>query len=343
MGQQKELTGKPTLMKELNMGLIRDALAKHQNATRVELAAITRISQPTVNELIRQMLKENVVISLGMAKSTGGRKAEVFALNQKRSCIASFLVNERCVEYMVMDLQLHRESSGKAERDPGQTCLDQLCQIIRDVLNSSQYVGAITVGVPGAVSADGEVFAIPQIPEWENFNLKTYLKETFSLPVIVMNDINAIAVGHSCSYRDGTPNMVYVHIGRRGIGAGIIINGKLYPGFKSFAGEVGYMQVGDTNGRAEGRMGDLDVRGDHMNLIPKIVTNIVCVLNPETIVIGGEEMEEGLLEHIRTGCLNYLPEEILPEFVMMQSSTESYFRGLGKAGKELLDQHIRLV
>lgn len=343
MGQKKELTGKPTLMKELNMGLIRDALAKHPNATRVELAAMTKISQPTVNELIRQMRKENVVISLGMAKSTGGRKAEVFALNQKRVLIAAFLAKETYFDYRVMDLELKLEASGKRLYIPGVAWSEQLYQVVREVLADFPYVGVITVGVPGAVSAEGEIFAIPQIPEWENFNLKVYLEERFSLPAIVMNDINAIAVGHSRSYHDGTGNMVYVHIGSRGIGAGIVVNGRLYPGFRSFAGEVGYMQLGDTCGNAEYKKGDVDVRGKHIDMIPKIVTNVICVLNPEKMVIGGENMEGELLEQIRHGCLQYLPEEIMPEFVMMQSSTECYFKGLGEMGKELLNQHIRLA
>ncbi|MDO5346440.1 MAG: ROK family protein [Lachnospiraceae bacterium] len=343
MGQKKEWTGKPTLMKELNMGLIRDALAKHPNATRVELSALTKISQPTVNELIRQMRKENVVISLGMAKSTGGRKAEVFALNQKRVLIAAFLVKEACLDYRVMDLELKQEASGRVGYVPERAWSVQLVQAVRTVLEEYPYVGVIMVGVPGAVSAEGEIFAIPQIPEWENYNLKVCLEEAFSLPVIVMNDINAIAVGHSRSYHGGTSNMVYVHIGSRGIGAGIVVEGKLYQGFKSFAGEVGYMQLGNTCGNEEYRKGDLDVRGKHVELIPKIVTNVICVLNPEKIVIGGETMDDGLLEQIRQGCLQYLPQEIMPEFLMMQSGTEYYFKGLGEMGKELLNRHIRLV
>lgn len=343
MGQKKEWTGKPTLMKELNMGLIRDALAKHPNSTRVELAAITRISQPTVNELIRQMRRENVVVSLGMARSTGGRKAEVFALNQKRSLIAAFLVRETGIDYRIMDLELKREDSGTVLYGSGTGRLERLCQAVRGILENRREIGVITVGVPGAVSEEGEVFAIPQIPEWEKFNLKDYLEEKFLLPVIVQNDLNAIALGHSCSYRDGTRDMVYIQIGSRGIGAGIIINGKLHPGFRSFAGEVGYMPLGETSGNEEYQKGDLDLRGRHSDLIPKIIVNVICVLNPEKIVIGGETMEADLLEQIRSDCRKFLPEEILPEFVKMRSGTEFYFKGLGESGKNLLNRHIRLV
>ena len=55
---KKNLTGKPGLLKEINIGLIKDALLKHGRATRVELASLTNISQPTVNLLIKELLEE---------------------------------------------------------------------------------------------------------------------------------------------------------------------------------------------------------------------------------------------------------------------------------------------
>lgn len=321
MPQKSELTGRPALMKELNMGLIKDALAKYQKATRVELSAITGISQPTVNLLIKQMMKEKVVISAGMAKSTGGRKAEVFSLNNKRFRILSVMVKESGYGYRVTDLDLKEEAAGCVPRDESITFLEQLCRIIREALSLHKYIGAIAVGVPGAVSDSGEVFAIPKIPEWERFPLRKVLAQEFSIQAAVLNDINAIASGYFYSHRDGTQNMVYLDAVE--MGAGLIINGRLYGGFRSFAGEVGYLLPEADTG--------------------KIVVNMICILNPEKIVLNGGENGKRMLEEIRRECLRVLPEDVLPGFVVMESDQTYYFKGLGKAGKELLDQNIRLV
>lgn len=329
MQQKGDLTGKPALMKELNIGLIKDALSKYQQATRVELSAITQISQPTVNVLISQLLKEKVVVSLGMAKSTGGRKAEVFALNNKQFCIASFVARKTDFQYIVTDFELHKEAEGREIRNREESSLEQLCRMIRQVLSANKHIRAITVGVPGAVSAQGEVFAVPQIPEWENLNLKAFLEQEFSLAVAVMNDINAVAVGYAYSYKDGTQNMVYLHAGSNGTGAGIIIDGKLYPGFKSFAGEVGCMQLGEEK--------------NGMDLLKRIIINIICILNPEKIVIDSDNISADEFERIFKECLQYLPKEIMPRFMLIESGSEYYFKGLGKAGKELLDENIRLA
>lgn len=352
MPQKKDLTGKPALMKELNIGLIKDALTQHGQATRVELAAITQISQPTVNVLISRLLEEKVVISLGMAKSTGGRKAEVYALNSKRFCIASLIVRDTDFEYLVTDLELNEETSGREQRDPGLTYLEQLCVILRRIMNDNPYVNAVTVGVPGAVSAEGEVFAIPQIAEWEKFNLKTFLEQEFSASVSVLNDINAIAVGYASVHREESRNMVYVHTEGGGAGAGIIIDGKLYPGCTSFAGEVGYMQLGQESGRAEetaGRRGKMEDGESGIStvwreeMLEKMLVNIICVLNPEKIVFGGDDASREAPEKLRGGCLKYLPAQVIPEFTVLESGGEYYFKGLGESGRKLLDEDVRLA
>ena len=58
MASKKEITGKPTVIKEVNRGLLKDALSRMGQATRVELSKYTGISQPTVNVLIREMTEK---------------------------------------------------------------------------------------------------------------------------------------------------------------------------------------------------------------------------------------------------------------------------------------------
>ena len=93
MRKDNEITGKPTVLKELNIGLIKDALGSYGQATRVEIARMTGISQPTVNMLIRELTEDGTVINLGAAPSTGGRRAEVYTLNQKKFAIALVAVD----------------------------------------------------------------------------------------------------------------------------------------------------------------------------------------------------------------------------------------------------------
>lgn len=341
MQPRNDLTGKPSLMKELNISLIKEALMKHESATRVELSSITGISQPTVNLLIRQLLKDRTVISVGTVQAARGRKAEVFSLNNKRYQIASIIVNADAFQYAILDMNLNVESSFMVPRDAGSTFSQQLCSVIRQILAHDEYVCAVSVGIPGAVSESGQVFAIPHIPEWERTNLKKLLEHEFDLPILVMNDINAIAVGYAYSFRTGIQDMVYLHVENNSIGAGIIIDGRLYPGFSSFAGEVGYMQVG-IGTRTEDILA-ATTTAQRTALLSAIATNIICVLNPEKIVIGGKDIPDSLYEHVQKGSFMQLPEEIMPQIIVIDSYPDYYLRGLGEMGKRYLDKGVHLA
>lgn len=376
MSQSKERTGKPALLKELNIGLIMDALQKKGQATRVELAALTNLSQPTVNLLIGELVKDQTVLSLGIAESTGGRRAEVFALNAKRAALAAIVIKQDRIEAVVTDLNLHSELHELRMRSEGVSCTEELFSLLRLLFEKRPEIRAVCVGVPGSVSEEGEVFSIPMIPEWEHFALKNELESRFPVLVCVMNDMNAIAAGYlpdrAEREEEQRRNFVYLHAEGAGMGAGIVIDGRLYSGFRSFAGEVGSMMLGTAEKAAEmtkaaGSRGgrgeqktklsaetaysEVSVEGymrnaaDHRQriaILTAAAVNLICVLNPEEILFGGEVTKKAAAE-ISEGCRAYLPETVLPRFQVIADYQKDYFNGLCRQGRELLSRHIQVV
>lgn len=339
MRKENEITGKPTVLKELNIGLIKTALSEHGQATRVELAKLTGISQPTVNLLIKELTENETVINLGAAPSTGGRRAEVYTLNQKKSEIALVAVKGNFFEISVVDMELHEEHHDRIERKKSKTCDEQLTQILDRLIRENQNIGAASVGVQGAVTNQGEVFAVPSVPEWENYPLRAALEERFLLPVKVTNDINASAAGYQ-SLHPQTENMIYLYTDGDGIGAGIILNKEVYSGNRSFAGELGYMQLGGRS--VEELMHDKRQEEDFEMLLAQIVINMICMYNPEQIVLDGGKNSAKILDTIRQECRRCLPCTAIPQMEAAQTE-EYYFRGLGKLGKELISHDIRVV
>lgn len=376
MSQSKERTGKPALLKELNIGLIMDALQKKGQATRVELAALTNLSQPTVNLLIGELVKDQIVLSLGIAESTGGRRAEVFALNAKRAALAAIVIKQDRIEAVVTDLNLHSELHELRMRSEGVSCTEELFSLLRLLFEKRPEIRAVCVGVPGSVSEEGEVFSIPMIPEWEHFALKNELESRFPVLVCVMNDMNAIAAGYlpdrAEREEEQRRNFVYLHAEGAGMGAGIVIDGRLYSGFRSFAGEVGSMMLGTAEKAAEvtkaagSRAGieekktkisletaysEVSVEGYMRNaaghaqriaILTAAAVNLICVLNPEEILFGGEVTKKAAAE-ISEGCRAYLPETVLPRFQVIADYQKDYFNGLCRQGRELLSRHIQVV
>lgn len=340
MKKKTALTGTQNVLKELNSSLIKEALAKCGQATRVELAAMTKISQPTVNLLMKSMLAEQTVISLGEAASTGGRRAEVYALNHKKSAVALITVNESFFETSVIDMELKEEAHGRSKRLKKEDCLKQMNGILEELIRQNPNIRAISVGVPGAVTAGGEVFAVPSVSEWENFPLRQTLEEHFSLPVQVTNDINAAAAGYSFAHPK-VRNMVYLSTDGEGIGAGLILNGELCPGCKSFAGELGYMQLGGRS--VEEFMAKEESRQDPSPWLSQIVVNIVCMFNPEKIVFAGDADRDSVIKEVEKICRKLLPERVIPQIDGAGKKEAYYFKGLGRLGYELLNQDIHIV
>lgn len=106
----------------------------------------------------------------------------------------------------------------------------------------------VGIGVPGPVDYEkGVLIFAPNLSGWRNVPFKKMIQQRINLPVYLENDANAAALGEKLfgSGRD-VNNLVYITIST-GIGAGVIINGKLYQGSTGTAGEVGHMTI-DING-----------------------------------------------------------------------------------------------
>jgi glucokinase len=121
---------------------------------------------------------------------------------------------------------------------------------IRDVIEDVHMsdIRGIGIGAPGPLNPrTGVVLSPPNLPGWKHIPLRQTIGERFHVPTFLENDANAAALAE---YRfgagKGTANMIYLTIST-GIGAGLILDGKLYHGAGGFAGEIGHMVV-DAHG-----------------------------------------------------------------------------------------------
>ena len=333
-----EITGKPKVLKELNMSLIKDVLSKKGHATRVEIAEITGISQPTVNQLIKGLLETETVINVGEANSTGGRRAEVYALNTKKSKLALIKIHDNYFETFVTDMELREEQHGKQKRNYKNSMHMQLEKLIQKIIANEPCIQAVSIGIPGAVLTDGTVFAIPSVPEWEYFPLSNWLGERVCMPVRVTNDINASAIGYA-GENPNVFNMIYLHTDGKGIGAGICLNGKLYTGIGSFAGELGYMQLGKQS--VEELMHD--GKTSLVSIIAQITINLICMFNPEKIIFSGHLNLDELIIEVEEACEKVLPKTVIPKYAKVEAGAVYYYKGLGRIGLEALNNDIRIL
>jgi glucokinase len=128
------------------------------------------------------------------------------------------------------------ETRSHPPKASAESIIDQICQIIAKVLRPG--VSGIGVGVPTLVNK-GIVYSPNNIQSWKVVPLQKILERRFHVPVVLNNDAKCFALGelHFGAGR-GYKNLVGLIVGT-GLGAGVIINGKLYSGSNGGAGEIG--------------------------------------------------------------------------------------------------------
>src|SRR2546426_2531901 len=145
----------------------------------------------------------------------------------------------------------------------------QAATALRDNENASGRVAGIGIGIPGLVNRKtNRIEIMPNVPALAQIDITTELSRETGLPVILDNDANAAAYGelHVGAAR-GRKEVFFVTLGT-GIGAGLIINGRIYRGASGFAGEFGHMTI-DPEGIecACGNIGCLETIASGPNIV----------------------------------------------------------------------------
>jgi glucokinase len=129
---------------------------------------------------------------------------------------------------------------------------------IVEILSGQQLISiGISCGGP-LNSRTGIIQSPPNLPGWDNIEIVKIFNEKFKVPVFLQNDANACALAEwRFGAGKGTENMVFLTFGT-GLGAGLILNGKLYTGTNDLAGEIGHIRLADDGPEAYGKKGSFE-------------------------------------------------------------------------------------
>lgn len=135
-------------------------------------------------------------------------------------------------------------------------------ETIKNIIKAIEEIGtgdAIGISCGGPLDADkGIIMSPPNLPDWDNVHITRILSERFGVPAYLCNDANACALAEwKYGAGKGTRNMVFLTFGT-GLGAGLIIDGKLYGGTNGNAGEVGHVRLDGYGPVGYGKAGSFE-------------------------------------------------------------------------------------
>lgn len=297
-------------VKEKNLALLRFFFRRKEITTKNELSKVTGLSVATCRVLIEEMILSGEAVEIENRPSQGGRPSRQFQYNysyQKALCL--YLRKERdelILYYGIFDLKGDvLEEQFKALSSIN--CL-QLENTINDLISCYHGIIQVVMGIPGVIKDNCIEFCdVPSIASFNTNQIKA--------PITIVNDVNAMALGHHKDYR--ASSFAYVYYPNKGLpGAGIVVNHQVIQGSSFFAGEVSFL--------AHENRSTLEVE---KRLLGTLIA-IICVINPETIVLTGEEIHDAMLEDIIVVLKNKIPENHIPKIVIKDDIHQSYTKGL---------------
>ncbi len=233
--------------KEHNRDLVLKAFFDHESISRAEIARITGLTRATVSTIVSSFLDEGLVENVGRGESIGGKAPILLSLiGDARYLIGVNLKEEQFVGAIVnLRGEIKDEITLSLSQTDGQGAVELIYQIL-DHLLAQLWTPIIGIGIaaPGLINTTEGVIVNAVNLEWHDLPLASLIRERYHLPVTILNDSQAAAIGEYVYGHEHkrNKNLIVVSV-RHGIGAGILIDGKLFQGDGGGAGEIGHVVV----------------------------------------------------------------------------------------------------
>lgn len=248
-------------LKEQNQDLVLKIFFESSPISRADIARKTGLTRTTVSDITADLIAQGLVSEVGMGVSLGGRSPILLSLvSDSRYMIGLDLANEQfCGAVVDLRGEIHEIISLPVGGYTGEQAIQATLEIVDRLvaLPYSPLLG-ISVGAPGLINSKEGVVNYSANMDWRNLPLKRILHERYGLPVIVLNDCQAAAMGEY-KYGSSAPairNMVVIRVAQ-GIGAGVIVDGKVFPGDGGSAGEIGHITMLDADDPVRCRCGKI--------------------------------------------------------------------------------------
>lgn len=240
--------GQPELLKVLNRARALEILQQERILSRPELAKRTGLSRATVALLVDELSAVGLVRERGLGDSGGGRPPVLLEFNPRAALALGARLRDHAWGIVLTDLDgrvVRRMSVPLVGLSPESAILtlQQGVNAITANLDGERLLPAIGLGTPGLVDMAAGVVRTAVDVGWFDVPFGEMAQAALGMPVYVANRSRVGALAELWAGRgQKIQNLIYVAIGT-GIAAGVVIQGQLYWGTNSSAGELGHITI----------------------------------------------------------------------------------------------------
>lgn len=233
--------------KQHNRDLVLRTLFSHESISRAEIARITNLTRTTVSDVINGLLNEGLVEEVGRGESIGGKTPILLSIiADSRYLIGLNLAQDKFIGAIVnLRGEIKETVEIKVNDNDGDKALELVYKILDELIRKKiKPIVGIGVGTPGLVNTREGLIVNAVNLAWQDLPLGALLEKKYKIPVSILNDSQATAIGEYVYGGNHEPdeNLIVVNV-KHGIGAGILVNGRLFQGDGGGAGEIGHVVV----------------------------------------------------------------------------------------------------
>jgi predicted NBD/HSP70 family sugar kinase len=238
--------------KTVHLDTILQLIHRYPGISKPELCDHTGLMPSTVHGAVARLLADKLIVCQGMAASSGGRRASQYRLSPSIGYVGSLSIRLDRLEAGVFDLSLKPLARAElplsmADNGP-ETYTGQAAQLLESCMAKIRFprekLLGIGVALPGPADfRTGTVQQLCSAPKWQQFPLADRLRRSFRCPVVVDKDVYAVLdLLAQTGEIQNTHCCAYLSI-CEGIGSAMMINGEVFRGGHSLAGEIGHLTV----------------------------------------------------------------------------------------------------
>ncbi|ARP70254.1 ROK family transcriptional regulator [Streptomyces pluripotens] len=246
--------GTPRVLRAMNDRAALDLLLEHGPLSRTRIGKLTGLSKPTASQLLARLEAAGLVRVTGTSEGRPGPNAQLYAVNPAAAHAAGLDVSPSRIHAAVADVT--GRTVGEYELPtPGRHPAQPVVQQVTDALDgaakaaglSRSDVHRLVIATPGAFDPNtGRLRYASHLPGWHSPTLLDELAAALPMPVEYENDVNLVAVAEQrLGAARGHTDFVLLW-NQEGLGAALVLGGRLHRGWTGGAGEVGFLPVPGT-------------------------------------------------------------------------------------------------
>src|SRR4051794_22574868 len=245
------MAGTPRTLRAMNDRAALDLLLEHGPLSRTRIGKLTGLSKPTASQLLARLESAGLVLATGTSEGRPGPNAQLYAVNPAAAHAAGLDVTPGRIRAAVADIT--GRTVGEYElptpgRRPEQPVVRQVTDALDGAVKAAGLarddVHRLVIGTPGAFDpGTGRLRYASHLPGWHSPTLLDELAAALPMPVEYENDVNLVAVAERrLGAARGHGDFVLLW-NEGGLGAALVLGGRLHRGWTGGAGEVGFLPV----------------------------------------------------------------------------------------------------